>query len=54
MNTHYLKVVRNLFNNTMVKPSTNRHNQRAWIRSVRVLGDKWLLKGNVIKKAGSH
>ena len=22
---------------------TNRHNQRAWVRSIRLLGDKWLL-----------
>ncbi|TFI06723.1 hypothetical protein E4P35_14330 [Thiopseudomonas sp. 4R-3cl] len=26
-----------------VPVSTTRHNRRAWVRSVRMLGDKWLL-----------
>lgn len=44
MNVTYLRTVRRLFSNPMTAVSTNRHNQRAWIRSVRLLGDKWLLK----------
>ena len=53
MNTHYLKLVRKLFSNSMVPERTNRHNRKAWVKSVRMLDDKWLLKGNVVKKAGS-
>jgi hypothetical protein len=53
MNTHYLKLVRKLFDNSMVPERTNRHNRRAWVKSVRELDDKWLLKGNVVRKAGS-
>jgi hypothetical protein len=29
---------------------TNRHNQRQWIRSIRFLGDKWLLAKPINKK----
>jgi hypothetical protein len=43
MNTTYLRRVRRLFNSDMVSRSTNRHNQRAWVRSVRALGRQWLL-----------
>jgi hypothetical protein len=39
----YLKRVRRLFNSDMVSRETNRHNQRAWVRSVRALGPNWLL-----------
>jgi hypothetical protein len=28
----------------------NRHNQRAWLRSVALLGDKWLLAKPAAKK----
>jgi hypothetical protein len=43
MNVTQLRRVRRLFNNPDVAVSTNRHNQAAWTRSVRFLGDKWLL-----------
>lgn len=43
MNTHHLRRVRRTFNSDMVSRSTNRHNQRAWVRSVRMLGRQWLL-----------
>ncbi len=43
MNVTQLRRVRRLFNNPDVAVSTNRHNQAAWVRSVRFLGDKWLL-----------
>ena len=35
-----------LYNNAMVSKATNRANQRAWLRSVRMLGDKWILANN--------
>lgn len=31
----------------------NRHNQRAWVRSVRLLGDKWLLAKPISRKEAS-
>ena len=43
MNISYLTRVRRLFNSEFVPAHTNRHNQRAWVRSIRLLGDKWLL-----------
>ena len=43
MNIHHLRRVRRMFNSDMVSRSTNRHNQRAWVRSVRLLGRQWLL-----------
>jgi hypothetical protein len=50
MNTHYLKLVRKLFSNPMVPTSTNRHNRKAWVKSVKMLDDKWLLKVKVVRK----
>ncbi len=50
MNTHYLTRVRNLFNNPLVEDRINRHNRRQWVKSVRYLGDKWLLKIKVERK----
>ena len=41
MNTQALKTVRRLFNVDYVPKAQNRHNQRAWVRSVRILGDRW-------------
>jgi hypothetical protein len=41
MNTHVLRRVRELFNCGI--PRIDRHNRRAWVRSVRHLGDSWLL-----------
>ena len=32
-----------LYNNPMVPKATNRFNQRAWLRSVRMLGTRWVL-----------
>ena len=43
MNITQLKRVRRLFFHDMVEPSTARHNARQWVKSVRFLGDKWLL-----------
>ena len=38
--------VRQLFNSNYVPRSTNRHNQRQYIKSIRQLGDKWLIHHN--------
>lgn len=35
---------RELWNSPLVPTSVNRHNRRAWVRSVLRLGDKWLAK----------
>lgn len=36
-----------LWTTPKVPKRINRHNQRAWIRSVNMLGDKWLLMKKV-------
>ena len=41
MNTHYLTRARKHFNCGI--SHIDKHNRRAWIRSLRHLGDKWLL-----------
>jgi hypothetical protein len=41
MNVTYLTRARRHFN--CADQKTNRHNQRAWIRSIRFLGANWLL-----------
>jgi hypothetical protein len=51
MKVTVLRHVRQLFNVPYVPASTNRHNQRQWVRSVRQLGDKWLLAKKVERKA---
>ena len=50
MNTKMLKHVRSLFNTDGVEKRINRHNQRQWVRSIRFLGDKWLLATPVQRK----
>jgi hypothetical protein len=50
MNTKMLKHVRQLFNTEGVDVRINRHNQRQWVRSIRFLGDKWLLATPVQRK----
>lgn len=50
MNTKALKHVRQLFNSADVPSRVNRHNQRAWVRSVRYLGGNWLLAKKVQRK----
>lgn len=51
MNTRMLKHVRQLWNVSHVPQEINRANQRKWVRSVRMLGDKWLLAKHVERKA---
>lgn len=48
MNTAALRHVRELFH--CGNRRIDRHNQRAWVRSVRFLGDKWLLAKPVQRK----
>ena len=43
MKTRALKLVRELFAVDYVPLHTQRHNQRQWVKSVRRLGDRWLL-----------
>jgi len=50
MNTKMLRHVRTLFNTDGVERRINRHNQRQWVRSIRFLGDKWLLATPVQRK----
>ena len=47
MNTKMLTKARQLFSVDYVPPEINRANQRKWIRSIRNLGDKWLLAKNI-------
>lgn len=54
MNTKILSHVRSLWNSPHVSPAINRANQRKWVRSVRLLGDKWLLAKNIERKSNAH
>jgi hypothetical protein len=47
MNTAFLTRVRSLYCVDGVPVSTQRHNMREWIKSIRFLGDKWLLAKQV-------
>ena len=50
MKTHMLTKARRLFNVDYVPPHINRANQLKWVRSVRLLGDKWLLANHIQRK----
>ena len=54
MKTNVLTHVRQLFNTDGVDKRINRHNQRQWVRSVRYLGDKWLLAKHVQRKDSAN
>lgn len=43
MNTRLLTHARRLWANDLAPHSTQRHNARAWARSVALLGPRWLL-----------
>jgi hypothetical protein len=43
MNITILTKVRKLFSVEYVPRSTNRHNQKQYIKALRILGDKWLI-----------
>ena len=54
MKTRALKLVRELFAVDYVPVHTQRHNQRQWVKSVRRLGDRWLLaKTQPLQKRGT-
>lgn len=50
MNIQALTAVRKMYNVDYVPASTNRHNQRQWVRALRILGSNWLLKKQVVRK----
>jgi hypothetical protein len=50
MNTQALSMARRLFQVDGVASHTQRHNIRGWVRSVRFLGDKWLIANPQEKK----
>jgi hypothetical protein len=50
MNTKMLTKARELFSVDYIPQEINRANQRKWIRSIRRLGDKWLLAKNIERK----
>ena len=43
MNTHYLTQVRRIFRTYDAPPEVIRAYQKQWVKSVRQLGDKWLV-----------
>jgi hypothetical protein len=50
MNTAFLTRVRGLYCVAGVPVSTQRHNCRQWVKSIRILGDKWLLAKPINRK----
>ena len=50
LNTTHLRRVRRIFNVDTAPRHVRRHNQLAWVRAVRNLGDKWLLAQPVSKE----
>jgi hypothetical protein len=51
MKTKMLKRARQLFCHAHAPTSTARHNMRQWVRSIRHLGDRWLLAKNIRRSA---
>jgi hypothetical protein len=49
MNVKMLKRVRELWNTG--ERQLDRHNQRAWVRAVKRLGERWLLAKHVERRA---
>lgn len=39
-----------LYNNPLATKETNRHNQKAWLRAIAMLGNNWILSSNVTRK----
>lgn len=50
MNSTMLRIARKHFCRDYIPVSTQRHNIRAWVRSLRILGDKWLLAQHINAK----
>lgn len=53
MKTEMLIKVRKMFNVDYVPRHINRHNQLAYVRAMRSLGDKWLLAKKVQRLEGA-
>jgi hypothetical protein len=51
MNTTMLRRVRRHFCSDLVPMHVNRANRRAWVRSVRLLGARWLLAKPMERRA---
>ena len=47
MNVKLLRVARQNYCRPYIPTNLQRHNMRVWVRSLRMLGDKWLLAKNV-------
>jgi hypothetical protein len=47
MNIRYLTQVRRIFSTYDAPPEVIRNYQKQWVKSVRQLGDKWLVAKNV-------
>lgn len=45
-----LRRARKHFNSSWVPAHVNKHNRKAWVRSVLMLGDKWLLAKPIERK----
>jgi len=54
MKTKALKMVREMFAVDYVPRHTQRHNQRQWVKSVRQLGDRWLVARPLDLKRRMH
>ena len=54
MKINMLVRARRHFNNDLATRAQNRYNQRAWIRAVRILGDRWLLAVPIPRRDPSH
>ena len=54
MNTKMLVKARELFSVDYMPKEINRANQRKWVRSIRRLGDKWLLAQTLKFNRGNH
>jgi hypothetical protein len=50
MNITALQMARRLFIIDGVPANTQRHNMRSWVRSVRFLGDNWLIAKPQVRK----
>ena len=51
MNTTRLRQARRHFVHPMAPASVARHNMRAWVRALRMLGDRWLLAHPMERRA---
>lgn len=50
MNVTRLRQARRLFYVEDVPRRTARHNMRQWVRSIRHLGNRWLLANSIVRK----